>query len=126
MSIIRATAKRAEQALRDTDWDRIDAMTDKDIAAQVASNPDAAPLLEEVDVRAVRKSLGLDQRRFAALIDVPHGTLLNWEYGRHAPSGAARVLLTLLSRNPRAVLASLYPDIVGPAPSAEIRKPGEK
>ncbi|MGI9041186.1 MAG: BrnA antitoxin family protein [Gemmatimonadales bacterium] len=30
-----------------TDWKRLDAMTDEDIARQIAKNPDAAPLLDE-------------------------------------------------------------------------------
>jgi hypothetical protein len=36
-------SKAATEALAATDWNRIDAMSDADIARQIAANPDAAP-----------------------------------------------------------------------------------
>ena len=33
----------ARKALAATDWRKIDAMTDADVARQIAANPDAAP-----------------------------------------------------------------------------------
>ena len=48
-------SKAAAEALAATDWNRIDAMSDADIARQIAANPDAAPdMAHEIDVRAAR------------------------------------------------------------------------
>jgi putative transcriptional regulator len=38
---------------------------------------------------------------------VPVGTIRNWEQGRRAPQGSARILLALLDRNPRIVEETL-------------------
>lgn len=56
-----------------------------------------------VDVYAVRRRTGLSQEAFSRRIGVATGTLRNWEQGRRAPEGPARVLLALLARNPRIV-----------------------
>lgn len=89
------------------DWDRIDAMSDEDIAQQVMDNPDAAALPLAIDVRGIRENLGFNKKQFARLLRVPYGTLLNWEYGRNEPSGAARVLFKVLEKRPNAVFESL-------------------
>ena len=48
-------SRAAEEALAATDWEKIDAMSDADIARQIAANPDAAPdMAPEIDVRAIR------------------------------------------------------------------------
>lgn len=50
-------SKAARDALASTDWKKLDAMTDADIARQIASNADAAPnMAPEVDVRAIRQA----------------------------------------------------------------------
>lgn len=56
------------------------------------------------DVAKIRKSVGLSQSRFATLLGVSVRTLQDWEQGRRAPSGAARTLLLVADRNPRALL----------------------
>ena len=55
-------------------------------------------------VTAVRERTGLSQARFAQLLGVSVRTLQEWEQGRRAPSGAARTLLLIAQRNPRALL----------------------
>ncbi len=55
-------------------------------------------------VSAIRESTGLSQWQFARLLGVSVRTLQEWEQGRRAPSGAARTLLRIAARNPRAVL----------------------
>ncbi len=55
----------------------------------------------EVDVSAIGRRTGLSQAAFSQRIGVSTGTLRNWEQGRRAPDGPARVLLALLARNPR-------------------------
>ena len=55
-------------------------------------------------VASVREKTGLSQSRFAELLGVSVRTLQEWEQGRRAPSGAARTLLLIAARNPRALL----------------------
>ena len=55
-------------------------------------------------VASIREKTGLSQRRFAELLGVSVRTLQEWEQGRRAPSGAARTLLMVADKNPRALL----------------------
>jgi putative transcriptional regulator len=55
-------------------------------------------------VAKVRETTGLSQPAFAALLGVSVRTLQEWEQGRRAPSGAARTLLLIAAKNPRALL----------------------
>ncbi len=55
-------------------------------------------------VASVREKTGLPQSRFAELLGVSVRTLQEWEQGRRVPSGAARTLLLIAARNPRALL----------------------
>ena len=55
------------------------------------------------DVARIRRKTGLSQARFAALLGVSVRTLQDWEQGRRAPSGAARTLLLIANRNPKAL-----------------------
>jgi len=56
------------------------------------------------EVSRIRERTGLSQSRFAELLGVSVRTLQDWEQGRRAPSGAARTLLLVADRNPRALL----------------------
>jgi putative transcriptional regulator len=56
------------------------------------------------DVAKTRQKTGLSQVRFAELLGVSVRTLQDWEQGRRAPSGAARTLLMIAAKNPRALL----------------------
>jgi putative transcriptional regulator len=60
-----------------------------------------------IDVAAIRNKTGLSQAAFARRIGVPVGTIRNWEQGRRAPQGPARILLALLDRNPKIVEETL-------------------
>jgi putative transcriptional regulator len=64
-------------------------------------------VLEVESPAAVRQRLKLNRPQFARLIGVSERTLEGWEQGRTKPSGAARSLLRVASRNPRAVLEAL-------------------
>ena len=54
-------------------------------------------------VASIREGTGLTQTRFAQLLGVSVRTLQEWERGRRAPSGAARTLLLIAAKNPRAL-----------------------
>ena len=55
-------------------------------------------------VTSVREKTGVSQAEFARLLGVSVRTLQEWEQGRRAPSGAARTLLMIAAKNPRALL----------------------
>ena len=55
-------------------------------------------------VATIRQRTGLSQSRFAELLGVSVRTLQDWEQGRRVPSGAARTLLLIAHKNPRALL----------------------
>ena len=50
-----------------------------------------------------RGGIGATQQVFADLIGVPVKTLRNWEQRRREPAGPARVLLSMIERDPRLV-----------------------
>jgi putative transcriptional regulator len=56
-------------------------------------------------VSTIREMTGLSQSRFSELLGVSVRTLQEWEQGRRAPSGAARTLLQVAARDPKALLA---------------------
>jgi putative transcriptional regulator len=64
----------------------------------------AEAVFDTPDVAAVRHGYGLSQTKFAALLGISVRTLQNWEQGRRAPHGPARVLLRVAAKHPRAVL----------------------
>ena len=57
-----------------------------------------------LSVREIRERAGLSQGQFARLLGVSVRTLQEWEQGRRAPSGAARTLLFIASRDPKVLL----------------------
>jgi putative transcriptional regulator len=91
-----ATKKRAASA-RNVGKEILDSL--RDIKAGRIGRVINAP-----DVGSVREKTGLSQARFAELLGVSVRTLQEWEQERRAPSGAARTLLLIADRNPRALL----------------------
>jgi putative transcriptional regulator len=61
----------------------------------------------EVDIRAIRKRLGLSQTEFAFRFGFAPGSVRNWEQGHRQPQGPARVLLRVIEREPAAVQRAL-------------------
>jgi putative transcriptional regulator len=61
----------------------------------------------DIDVPSIRKKLGLSQREFALQFGFSLGTVRHWEQSRHVPDGSARVLLTIIDRDPDAVKKAL-------------------
>lgn len=101
-------SKAARAALADTNWRKLDAMTDADIARQVASNPDAAPdMAPAIDVRAIRRAAGMTQAQFAAAYEFSIRTVQEWERGAKKPSGPARTLLRAIKADPKGLRKAL-------------------
>jgi len=65
------------------------------------------PAPSAADIIAIRQQAGLTRKQFAAILGTAIGTLRKWEDGSRSPSGAARTLLLVLRRNPKAVLEAL-------------------
>jgi putative transcriptional regulator len=60
-----------------------------------------------VDVKAIRARTGLSQAAFAARYGFTLDSIQNWESQRREPTGAARLLLTVIDREPEAVERAL-------------------
>ena len=62
---------------------------------------------DPVDVKAIRANVHMTQTEFASRFGISLGTLRHWERGDRTPRGPALVLLTVLSKNPSAVMQAL-------------------
>lgn len=60
-----------------------------------------------VNVRAIREKLELSQAEFAGRFGFTTAAVRQWEQGRRQPHGPARVLLTIIAREPGAVRRAL-------------------
>ena len=60
-----------------------------------------------INVRAIRRKLGMTQQAFAARFGFSINTLRHWEQGKRVPEGPKRAYLLVIERNPRAVQNAL-------------------
>jgi putative transcriptional regulator len=58
-------------------------------------------------IMALRRKLGLSRRAFAERFHLDPRALQEWEQGRRTPDQAARVLLSVIERDPEAVTRAL-------------------
>ena len=63
----------------------------------------------EVDVKAIRKRLNMTQSRFSDTFGFSLDAVKHWEGGRRTPESSARAFLTVIAKNPDAVIAALHP-----------------
>ncbi len=104
----RTLSEEAHKALAEANWEKIDAMSDDDITRQIAANPDAAPdMAPDIDVRAIRRTIGMTQSEFAAAYEFSLRTIQEWERGAKRPSGPARTLLRAIKGDPKGLLKAL-------------------
>lgn len=90
-------------------------MTEAEISAAAAADPDARPMTQEEHAaarpvprtRTLRRTLGLTQEAFAARFQIPLGTLRDWEQGRAEPDQTARAYLRAIAGDAAAVLGAL-------------------
>jgi putative transcriptional regulator len=59
------------------------------------------------DVKTACKKVGLSRDDFARAFGLSASTLRKWENGERQPTGAARALLTIISREPEAALRAI-------------------
>jgi putative transcriptional regulator len=64
---------------------------------------------QDVDVKAIRNRLGMTQARFSDTFGFSLDAIKHWEGGRRTPEAPARTLLTVIDKNPAAVLVALNP-----------------
>lgn len=62
-----------------------------------------------VDVKGIRQSLHMTQARFSDTFGFSLDAVKHWEGGRRTPETSARAFLTVIARNPGAVIAALHP-----------------
>jgi putative transcriptional regulator len=61
----------------------------------------------DIDVMKIRKDKGLTRETFAMRFGLQLGTVRDWEQRKRQPDGAARVLLTVIDKEPEAVERAL-------------------
>ena len=66
----------------------------------------------EVDVKSIRKRLKMTQSRFSDTFGFSLDAVKHWEGGRRTPESSARAFLTVIEKNPTAVIAALHPEQV--------------
>lgn len=82
-----------------------------DVAAFLAGEQEGfkAHVPQEVDVKAIRNRLGMTQAKFSETFGFSLDAIKHWEGGRRTPEAPARTLLTVIDKNPAAVLTALNP-----------------
>lgn len=60
-----------------------------------------------LDVKNIRADVGMTQNEFASAFGISVSTLRHWERGDRTPQGPARVLLNVVSKEPKTVLKAL-------------------
>jgi putative transcriptional regulator len=90
-------------------------MTEAEISAAAAADPDARPMTPDElrlarkvpRAKTVRRALGLTQEAFAARYHIPLGTLRDWEQGRAEPDQPTQAYLKVIAQDPEGVHRAL-------------------
>jgi len=72
-SIVRVSADQLKPG--NTDWARVDALTDEEIERAIAEDPDAAPILDEEWFRKAEVGFPLSKTPISIRVD---GDVMNW------------------------------------------------
>ena len=102
-------------AVPETDWARIEAMTDEEVLQNALSDPDAQPLTPEQlsrlrrypDPKRIRLGLDLTQEQFARRFEIALSTLRDWEQNVRIPDSAAKAYLHVIANDPEGVERAL-------------------
>ena len=111
MATVRKSLPEIRASRLRIDKERLKAVTDAEIAAQIAADSDTAPDVSDKTLapepRVLRAAAGMTQEEFARLLNVPIGTLRNWEQGRTPPDAAAVTLFRLMAKDLNHILELL-------------------
>ena len=111
MALVRRSLEKIRRLKPRINRAKIDATTEADIRRHMREDDQhetqIAGFVPIIPPQLVRKRLGLTQARFARALRIPLSTLRNWEQGRVVPDPAARSLLIIVSKNPKAALKAL-------------------
>jgi putative transcriptional regulator len=66
---------------------------------------------DQIDVKRIRNKLKMTQSRFSATFGFSLDAIKHWEGGRRTPEAPARTLLTVIEKNPAAVISALSPTV---------------
>ena len=92
-------------------------LTKRDIGAEIITglrelrDSPASPKRYEfapADLKSIREQYEMSQKQLADFLMISVRTLQKWEQGIRNPHGAARTLLRIMEREPRAVLRALH------------------
>jgi len=115
--IVSYTAEELAKLPSETDWAKVDSISDEELEEIVRDDPedvylseaelaDAIPIYP-IDLKQLRRRPGLTQESFAARFGFSLATVRNWERGRRRPEGPAQILLQVIDREPEAVERAL-------------------
>lgn len=98
-----------------SDWARVDAMTDEEAEANALADPDNPPMTSEQlravprmpQVKVIRRALRLTQEEFSTRYRIPLGTLRDWEQGRSEPDQPAKAYLKVIAVDPEGTAKAL-------------------
>jgi putative transcriptional regulator len=111
MAIVRRTTEGIRRMKPRINRPKIDATSEADIRRQMREDDqedgDLAGFAPVIPPQLLRRQLDMTQAQFAKALRVPLSTLRNWEQGRVLPDPAARSLLTIVAKNPKAALRAL-------------------
>lgn len=62
----------------------------------------------EINVKSIRKGLHMTQAKFSDAFGFSLDAVKHWEGGRRTPEASARAFLTVIAKNPKAVIAALH------------------
>jgi putative transcriptional regulator len=99
----------------ETDWARVEAMTEEEIEANALSDPDNPPISDtelagmrwSMNPRAVRGRQNLSQEEFAERFGLSLDDVREWERDRRDPDGVVLALMKVISRHPESVIDAL-------------------
>ena len=77
---------------------------------------------DKVDVKGIRSKLKMTQSRFSDTFGFSPDAIKHWEGGWLTPEAPARALLTVIDKNPAAVISALYPRFHKPLTTKERAK----
>jgi putative transcriptional regulator len=72
---------------------------------------------DQIDVKSIRNKLGMTQARFSDTFGFSLDAIKHWEGGRRRPEAPARTLLTVIEKNPAAVISALNPAALSKLPA---------